>query len=203
MAEHLFRKPARTLTLPEAALIAALIRAPSTLSPWSNYDGALERSRTVLAEMRDQGFITAQQADAARRVQPAHSAVSATGRNPRGVGEGLPAPAVSRRVRRRPPARLAGAHVLSAGHAGGGRTGGRQRSGPPQPSGTAGRAGGDRSVDRQPARPGRRRRLPENARSTGRSAAAANRDPHSSRSSMRRLSRAAIHRSPCCRAWTR
>jgi 1A family penicillin-binding protein len=70
MAEHLFRKPARTLTLPEAALIAALIRAPSTLSPWSNYDGALARSRTVLAKMREQGFITAQQEEAARRTQP-------------------------------------------------------------------------------------------------------------------------------------
>jgi penicillin-binding protein 1A len=70
MAQHLFRKPARSLTLSESALIAALIRAPSTLSPWSNYDGALERSRTVLAEMRDQGFITAQEAEAARRVQP-------------------------------------------------------------------------------------------------------------------------------------
>jgi membrane carboxypeptidase/penicillin-binding protein len=70
MAEHLFRKPARALTLPEAALIAALIRAPSTLSPWSNYDGALARSRTVLAEMRAQGFITPQQEEAARRVHP-------------------------------------------------------------------------------------------------------------------------------------
>ncbi|MEO8258428.1 MAG: PBP1A family penicillin-binding protein [Acidobacteriota bacterium] len=70
MAGYLFRKPARTLTLPEAALIAALIRAPSTLSPWSNYDGALQRSHTVLAAMRAQGFITPQQADAARRAPP-------------------------------------------------------------------------------------------------------------------------------------
>jgi 1A family penicillin-binding protein len=70
MSEHLFRKPARTLTLPEAALIAGLIRAPSTLSPWSNYDGAIERSHTVLAVMRQQGAITPQQEEAARRVQP-------------------------------------------------------------------------------------------------------------------------------------
>ena len=47
-----------------------MIRAPSTLSPWSNYDGALERSHTVLAAMREQGFITPQQEEAARRVQP-------------------------------------------------------------------------------------------------------------------------------------
>src|SRR6202521_2446880 len=70
MSEHLFRKSARTLTLPEAALIAGLIQAPSTLSPWSNYDGALERSHTVLAAMRQQGVITLQQEEAARRVQP-------------------------------------------------------------------------------------------------------------------------------------
>jgi 1A family penicillin-binding protein len=70
MSEHLFRKSARTLTLPEAALIAGLIQAPSTLSPWSNYDGALERSHTVLAVMRQQGVITPQQEQAARQVQP-------------------------------------------------------------------------------------------------------------------------------------
>ena len=70
MSSHLFRKPASSLTLPEAALIAGLIRAPSTLSPWSNYDGALERSRQVLVQMRDQGFITAQQAQAAAEVRP-------------------------------------------------------------------------------------------------------------------------------------
>jgi 1A family penicillin-binding protein len=70
MSEHLFRKPARTLTLPEAALMAGLIRAPSTLSPWSNYDGALDRSHTVLAVMRQQGVITAQQEEAARRARP-------------------------------------------------------------------------------------------------------------------------------------
>jgi penicillin-binding protein 1A len=70
MSEHLFRKPASSLALPEAAMIAGLIRAPSALSPWSNYDGALERSRLVLAQMRSQGFITPQQEEAARAVQP-------------------------------------------------------------------------------------------------------------------------------------
>src|SRR5205823_3748879 len=70
MSEHVFRKPAKALTLPEAAFIAGLIRAPSALSPWSNYDGALERSHGVLAAMRDQGFITAAQDTAARRADP-------------------------------------------------------------------------------------------------------------------------------------
>jgi 1A family penicillin-binding protein len=70
MSEHMFRRPARTLTLPEAALVAGLIRSPSALSPWSNYEGALERSHLVLARMREQRFITPQQEDAARRARP-------------------------------------------------------------------------------------------------------------------------------------
>jgi 1A family penicillin-binding protein len=70
MSEHLFGKSARAITLPEAAMIAGLIRAPAALSPWSNYDGAIERSHLVLAQMRSQGFITPEQAEAARRVRP-------------------------------------------------------------------------------------------------------------------------------------
>ena len=70
MSEHLFRRPARSLTLSESALIAGLIRSPAALSPWSNYDGALERSRIVLARMRDEGFITASQEEEALRVRP-------------------------------------------------------------------------------------------------------------------------------------
>src|SRR5437016_13851288 len=70
MSEHLFRKSADTVTLPEAALIAGLIRAPSALSPWSNYDGALDRSHLVLARMRELGFITAEEEQAAKRVRP-------------------------------------------------------------------------------------------------------------------------------------
>ena len=70
MSQHVFRKPARSLTLAESAFIAGLLKAPSALSPWSNYDGALERSRLVLAAMREQGFITAGQETAARAARP-------------------------------------------------------------------------------------------------------------------------------------
>lgn len=70
MSEHAFRKPARSLTLAESAFIAGLLRAPSALSPWSNYEGALERSHVVLAAMREQRFITPQQEAAARAVRP-------------------------------------------------------------------------------------------------------------------------------------
>ncbi len=70
MSQHLYRKPARAVTLPEAALMAGLIQAPATFSPWNNYEAALERSGVVLAQMREQGMITEAHEQAARRVRP-------------------------------------------------------------------------------------------------------------------------------------
>jgi 1A family penicillin-binding protein len=70
MSQNLYGKPASRLTLPEAALVAGLIRAPSTLSPWSNLDGALDRSRVVLRRMREEGYITAAQEKAAAQARP-------------------------------------------------------------------------------------------------------------------------------------
>ncbi len=58
MSRHLFGRPAKQLNLAECALIAGLARAPSSLSPWTNLDGAIERSRVVLARMREERFIT-------------------------------------------------------------------------------------------------------------------------------------------------
>lgn len=66
MAKRLYGKPARNLTLAEAAVIAGVIRAPSALSPWSNPAGAIRRSHTVLARMREEKLITADQERAAR-----------------------------------------------------------------------------------------------------------------------------------------
>jgi len=70
MSENLYGKPAARLSLPEAAIIAGLIRAPSALSPWTNYDGAVERSHVVLQRMREEGVITAAQEHAAAAVRP-------------------------------------------------------------------------------------------------------------------------------------
>jgi 1A family penicillin-binding protein len=70
MSRNLYGKPASSLTLPEAALIAGLIRAPSALSPWSNLDGALDRSRVVLQRMQQEGYITPAQEKAAVQVKP-------------------------------------------------------------------------------------------------------------------------------------
>jgi 1A family penicillin-binding protein len=69
MSRQLFGKKAKDLGLLESAIVAGLIRAPSALSPWSNEDGALARSRVVLARMRQEEFISAaaeQAANAAR-----------------------------------------------------------------------------------------------------------------------------------------
>ena len=69
MARHLFGKPAKELNLAECALIAGLARAPSALSPWSNLDGAIERSHVVLARMREERFISEEQEHAAKRTR--------------------------------------------------------------------------------------------------------------------------------------
>ena len=69
MSKHLFNRPAKTLNLAECALIAGLARAPSSLSPWTNLDGAVERSHVVLTRMREEGFITEAQERDARRAR--------------------------------------------------------------------------------------------------------------------------------------
>jgi penicillin-binding protein 1A len=66
MSRVAFGKAAADVSLAEAALLAGLIRAPSTLSPWSNYKRARERSAVVLARMRQEGYITAQAEAGAR-----------------------------------------------------------------------------------------------------------------------------------------
>jgi penicillin-binding protein 1A len=67
MANSVFGKHASDLTLGESALIAGLIQAPSALSPWTNLEGARRRSDVVLQRMVSAGYITGDQARAARR----------------------------------------------------------------------------------------------------------------------------------------
>ncbi len=52
-----FGKSVREITLPEAALLAGLIRAPSIYSPYNNLTKAKERQETVLARMEEEGYI--------------------------------------------------------------------------------------------------------------------------------------------------
>ena len=81
MSQKLFAKPAAELTLAEAALIAGVIRAPSSYSPWSNLPAARQRSYVVLRRMREEGKITEEQEKMARaarlRIQPPPSVSSA------------------------------------------------------------------------------------------------------------------------------
>ncbi|MBY0562301.1 MAG: penicillin-binding protein 1A [Hyphomicrobium sp.] len=53
-----FDKSARELTLPEAALIAGLLKAPSKYSPAASPGAARARARVVISKMFDAGFIS-------------------------------------------------------------------------------------------------------------------------------------------------
>ena len=64
-SQRYFGKPARELTLPEAALIAGLLKAPSRYSPANSPDAARARGRVVLDKMVDAGFITQKDEDRA------------------------------------------------------------------------------------------------------------------------------------------
>ncbi len=65
-SEYYFSKHARDLTLPEAAMLAALPRGPSYYSPVTHPARALERRNLVLNSMLEDGIITAQQASDAK-----------------------------------------------------------------------------------------------------------------------------------------
>jgi penicillin-binding protein 1A len=65
-SEFYFSKPAKQLTLDEAALLAGLPKGPSVYSPINHPDRALKRRNLVINAMLEDGKITAAQADAAR-----------------------------------------------------------------------------------------------------------------------------------------
>ena len=52
-----FAKPVGSITVPEAALIAGLIRAPSLYSPFNDLGKARERQSIVLARMVEEGYM--------------------------------------------------------------------------------------------------------------------------------------------------
>src|ERR1700683_927976 len=65
-AEYYFSKPAKELTLDEAALLAGLPKAPGLYSPINHPDRAIRRRNLVINAMLEDGKITAQQAIDAR-----------------------------------------------------------------------------------------------------------------------------------------
>jgi penicillin-binding protein 1A len=69
-AQRYFGKPARQVTLAEAALLAGLVKSPSRLAPTRNPDGAERRAQVTLVAMADAGFISDEMAKSAIAHQP-------------------------------------------------------------------------------------------------------------------------------------
>lgn len=66
-ARHYFNKRVENLNLPEAALLAGLVKNPTGYDPTNNKPAARERRNVVLARMYDLDKITYRQYDTARR----------------------------------------------------------------------------------------------------------------------------------------
>src|SRR6187200_3391815 len=64
-AQRYFGKPARNVTVAEAAMLAGLVKSPSRLAPNRNPEGAQQRAAIVIAAMADMGAITPAQAKTA------------------------------------------------------------------------------------------------------------------------------------------
>ncbi|HDX9580180.1 TPA: PBP1A family penicillin-binding protein [Bacillus pseudomycoides] len=60
-AKTYFDKEVKELTIPEAATLAGLIKAPSTYSPFKDFNKSMERRNVVLSLMKEQGYITEKQ----------------------------------------------------------------------------------------------------------------------------------------------
>jgi penicillin-binding protein 1B len=64
-----FRKEVKDLTIPEAALLAGLIRAPHVYSPYKHPERAQERRQRVLTAMLEQGSLAPEQFEQAQRAR--------------------------------------------------------------------------------------------------------------------------------------
>ncbi|MCP1123115.1 peptidase [Bacillus sp. AFS018417] len=60
-AKTYFDKEVKELTIPEAATLAGLIKAPSTYSPFKDFNKSITRRNVVLSLMKEQGYITDKQ----------------------------------------------------------------------------------------------------------------------------------------------
>ena len=77
-SQRYFGKPARNMSLPEAALLAGLVKSPSRLAPTRNYNGAERRAKTVLAAMTELHFISGP-SERAALAHPPHIVAQAGG----------------------------------------------------------------------------------------------------------------------------
>ena len=60
---HYFHRQPEKLTRGQAAMLAGLMKAPSSLAPTKHYDRAEQRMRVVLQAMVEAGYLTAEQAE--------------------------------------------------------------------------------------------------------------------------------------------
>ena len=60
-SQRYFDKSVREVTLPEAAMLAGLPKAPTTYSPFNNFEKAKERQEWVLKRMEEEGYISHRQ----------------------------------------------------------------------------------------------------------------------------------------------
>ena len=65
-ARAYFNKDLHSISLPEAALLAGMVQAPSYLNPYRHPDRALDRRNLVLEAMVDNGALTRDEADKAK-----------------------------------------------------------------------------------------------------------------------------------------
>lgn len=65
-ARHYFDKHASELTLPEAALLAGVVKAPSRYNPIENPEAAKRRRNVVITRMAELGMISAERAEEAK-----------------------------------------------------------------------------------------------------------------------------------------
>ena len=68
-AHHYFNREPEKLTVPQAAMLAAVLKAPSRLAPTANLEGAQDRAALVMQAMVEAGFLTAAERAA---LLPAH-----------------------------------------------------------------------------------------------------------------------------------
>jgi penicillin-binding protein 1A len=67
-SQSFFNKSAKDLNIAESAMLAALPQAPSLYSPYSgNSDALIDRSHTIIDAMADQGYISQEEADEAKK----------------------------------------------------------------------------------------------------------------------------------------
>jgi penicillin-binding protein 1A len=65
-AQRYFGKSAKDVTAAEAAMLAGLLKAPSTYAPTASMDRATGRAAVVIGLMEEQGYLTKAEADEAR-----------------------------------------------------------------------------------------------------------------------------------------